>query len=377
MNSKFLTMGLLLTCSLFFSNNVNTQTPELKRANGYCIDPSYCPDIADVFDAIHNNKDRFEKGKFEKTSEWLARQPEVLKEILISKSSTADSVMTFLYEPRTGLAKTFDASYDADKEVWYFPLELFYQDARPCIPMTSQKNGRSYCLFVDPAIENVAGIAVSMPRDVAKLNNDKIRIALVGKIRQPYILSSIEKNSGLFVEISKIVCLNPQNGKEWSVDVKRGEGSTLPSVVNQRPIPTTRRLRPISTYEATYVAKQTMLSLANCLKKRDFSALYLEMSQFAKDSRTPESLKSTMSVFLEDRGKYISIFKAIMKRELKIIVKPSSEVGRVVVSGSYPLKNEGIISNSGKSPEVIFEFEYEQVGDALKLEQFKVYTASY
>jgi hypothetical protein len=89
-----------------------------------CLPPLYCPDIEEVQTMLLTNSEKFEKGKFEKTADWEKRLPTVLSEFKLSEGHTASEKMIFLYEQGTGTFNINDPEYDADRELWSFPMEV-------------------------------------------------------------------------------------------------------------------------------------------------------------------------------------------------------------------------------------------------------------
>jgi hypothetical protein len=117
------------------NNNSRVNKQSSKRAN-FCQPPLYCPDIDDVQLSLFDNKDKFEKGKFEKTVEWEKRKESILTKINLSGNKTANERLYFLSD---GL---FTAGFDelpfnADRERWTFDLEFRETYNSTCLPIIS------------------------------------------------------------------------------------------------------------------------------------------------------------------------------------------------------------------------------------------------
>ncbi len=69
-----------------------------------------------------DNRNKFQKGKFEKTIDWEKRKSAILREIKLKDGKTTADKLYFLYEQGTLTQNLNDPDYDADKELWTLSL---------------------------------------------------------------------------------------------------------------------------------------------------------------------------------------------------------------------------------------------------------------
>lgn len=198
------------------NNNLKSSERTLAEKN-YCLPSLYCPDIDEVQVILFENKEKFEKGKFEKTDDWEKRKAITLNIIKLNNDKTAGETLYFL-------ANDFnEPEYNADKELWTFNLKFRESYNETCLPVISPSSSQEFCLIVTSKIQTKGKMSVSMPTIVAKTNNNKIQIAFVGKIVEPYIwlndYSPIKDiRSGIYFDLKEIICLNPKTGQSWKIN---------------------------------------------------------------------------------------------------------------------------------------------------------------
>lgn len=206
------------------SSKVKSITKQASTRSNYCPPPLYCPDIDEVHVALLDNTDKFQKGKFEKTADWEKRKPTILREVKLIGGKTTAEKMYFLYEQGTLTQGLNEPDYDADKELWTFPL-IFRESANEtCIPIISQSTGQVLCLIVPKRLGTEINATVSMPPATAAVNEKKLQIVFVGKIIEPYLWNNNYSSirgvlSGIHFELEEIICLNPQTGQRWKVNI--------------------------------------------------------------------------------------------------------------------------------------------------------------
>ena len=199
------------------SNNTSKNNDRTIAKKNYCQTSFYCPDIDEVQVVLFENKEKFEKGKFEKTADWEKRKAVTLNTIKLNNDKTAGETLYFL-------ANDFnEPEYNADKELWTFDLKFRELYNETCLPIISPNTGQEFCLIVSSKLETKGKVSVSMPTTVAKANNNKIQIAFVGKIVEPYIwlndYSPIKDiRSGIYFDLQEIICLNPKTGQSWKIN---------------------------------------------------------------------------------------------------------------------------------------------------------------
>lgn len=208
------------------------------RSN-YCQSPLYCPDIGEVQVALLDNGNKFQKGKFEKTIDWEKRKSTILREIKLKDGKTTADKLYFLYEQGTLTQNLNDPDYDADKELWTFPLVFRESFNETCLPIFSQGSGQVLCLIVKKKLGTELKAFVSMPPSLASANEKNLQIVFVGKIVEPYLwtndTSSIgEVLSGIHFELEEIICLNPKTGQRWKVDIPTKAENTSKIIDNTK-----------------------------------------------------------------------------------------------------------------------------------------------
>lgn len=194
----------------------------IKSGKNYCQPPLFCPDIDDVQVILFDNKDKFVKGKFEKTLDWEKRKPSILSTLKLNATKNANETIYFLTDGF--YVGGFNApEYNADKELWTFNLEFKENYSQTCLPIISPNTGQEFCLVVPSKLPQKIKAFVSMPPSVARTNDNKLQIVYVGRIIEPYIwlndYSPIKNiRSGIYFNLEKIICLNQKTGQSWKVD---------------------------------------------------------------------------------------------------------------------------------------------------------------
>jgi hypothetical protein len=194
-----------------------------KPTTNYCQPPLFCPDLNEVETILDLNVDKFSKGEFEKTVEWERRMKTVLYNIKLGDKHAAAETMVFFYE------RDREEAYDADEERWTFYLNFYGPDAsKLCVPNMSEKSGRLFCLMIDELPGNHLKAFVKMAPATAAANDEKLKIGLVGKIVKPYMWSGSGTSitnilSGIHFDLEEIICLNPNTGEKWRVELDHPE----------------------------------------------------------------------------------------------------------------------------------------------------------
>ncbi|HVF48101.1 MAG TPA: hypothetical protein VNA17_11085 [Pyrinomonadaceae bacterium] len=175
---------------------------------------------------MFDNADRFQKGKFEKSAYWEKRRALISREIKLGGGRTLADPIYFLYDYGAGSITYDEAEYDADKETWAFAMDFQAITTGTCIPILSQRAGSITCLIVSDKWLAKPKAFVSMPPAVAAVNDKKLQIAVVGQVVEPYFriidtTPNPTSPSGTYFKIHKIVCLNPNTGQEWKVEIPK------------------------------------------------------------------------------------------------------------------------------------------------------------
>ncbi len=201
-----------------------TAKPKPTTFKNQCQPPIFCPDIGDIDNTFNESEEKFSKGKFEKTIEWEKRMENVLSSIKLGETHTASEKMYFPYEQGTGELTSAEAVYDADKEIWTFPVNFFQFGDNTCLPLSSGATGGLYCLVVLQRLGSISNIYVPMTTQIAAANNEKLQLTFVGKIVRPFRWSSTKEvrgiNQGIYFDLEEIICLNPKSGQRWKVAYK-------------------------------------------------------------------------------------------------------------------------------------------------------------
>jgi hypothetical protein len=205
------------------SSNSKT-TKQAETRSNYCQPPLYCPDIDQVQVALFDNTEKFQKGKFEKTADWEKRKPTILRDVKLAGGYSAADKIYFLYDLETGASAYGGANYDADKEQWSFILKFQETSDGTCLPIMSQGSGQMLCLTTQRKMGANLEAFVSMPPPVAAANENKLQVAFVGKIIEPYLWSSQKTSSrdissGIYFNLEEIICINPQTGQRWKINI--------------------------------------------------------------------------------------------------------------------------------------------------------------
>lgn len=204
------------------------------KPHNFCKPPLFCPDIDDVQVALYDNIEKAKKGKFEKTADWEKRRKTLLTEMPLKGGFTAASKMYFLYDFGAGGFTYDEAAYDADKEIWTINLDLRKTGNGTCAPIFSVNSGLILCLILPKELLE-KNVTVPMAPSVAAINDRKINIAFIGKVVEPYIWSSIGNDSfrditsGVYFELEEIVCINPQTGQQWKVNISKPQEIISPT----------------------------------------------------------------------------------------------------------------------------------------------------
>ncbi|MFS8063982.1 MAG: hypothetical protein ACMG5Z_05275 [Luteimonas sp.] len=295
-----------------------------------CSTALFCPDIGEIQSLLIGNNDKLLKGKFEKTVDWERRRLHVLEDIHLANGKNLGGEMIFLYEQGTGSLTNHDASYDADTEMWTFPLTFRNVRSNTCVPMFGPKSGGVFCLVVPQDLANINVAHVSMPPSVAAANDGKIQLAFIGRLTAPYIwtgdYSVRDILTGLHFDLNEVVCLNPKTGQRWKVNYvnpQSEEKSSAPGVVFVAPSqPPTRRTfeevesqeverkaTEVSVGESVSLARNTFSTIANTVVTKRISLLSNYASKSLGDLASPEKLQIRIQRLLD----YEKDFKRVLQ----------------------------------------------------------------
>ncbi len=236
-NTMIIPKNILLNTNPKLDGAKINKTKRMTTGQNYCKTSFFCPDIEDVQVALFDNKDKFQKDKFEKTTDWEKRKSGILRNIKLSETHTAADKIYLLYDSGTGSVTYDGADYDADKELWSFEFNFIETSYTTNIPILSQSSGQIIYLIVPKKLGKKVKSFVSMPPTVAAANDKKLQIAFAGRIVEPYLWSNDFSSSnavisGIHFELEEIICLNPNTGQKWKVEIPNNPLAITPTPNN-------------------------------------------------------------------------------------------------------------------------------------------------